>query len=273
METCGWASDRAAAVRAELEAIAEVVTPVEIPRVCRDPDDDQILTIAVIGTGVLLSPGTRIYSRSAHMAASPSPPSPTSRHWRGAEKGGRLHATTRIVSTRFQQIHNARSSRHSNQFSTKPLFFNSVSRLLIRTSLGDQGSQVRVLSPRRTRNLSSRGGVARFAGRLRATGCCGLTRNDDFSCKRHHSPRLRPDAAAHSKRLWQLSAYIALTVFVVSVRVEVRQILAHRLPAVILEPESPRFLPMPREWLGPRCQPASRVPRQGTFRRLRHPRS
>jgi putative PIN family toxin of toxin-antitoxin system len=37
-------------VRAELEAIAEVVTPVEVPRVCRDPDDDQILAIAVIGT-------------------------------------------------------------------------------------------------------------------------------------------------------------------------------------------------------------------------------
>jgi putative PIN family toxin of toxin-antitoxin system len=49
VETCGWASDRAAAVRAEFEAIAEVVTPVEIPRVCRDPDDDRILAIAVIG--------------------------------------------------------------------------------------------------------------------------------------------------------------------------------------------------------------------------------
>jgi len=34
VETCGWTSDRAAAVRAELEAIAEVVTPVEVPRVC-----------------------------------------------------------------------------------------------------------------------------------------------------------------------------------------------------------------------------------------------
>jgi uncharacterized protein len=49
VETCDWTSDRAAAVRAELEAIAEVVTPVEIPRVCRDPDDDQILAIAVVG--------------------------------------------------------------------------------------------------------------------------------------------------------------------------------------------------------------------------------
>ena len=50
VETCGWTSDRAAAVRAELEAIAEVVTPNEVPRVWRDPDDDQILAIAVIGS-------------------------------------------------------------------------------------------------------------------------------------------------------------------------------------------------------------------------------
>ena len=50
VETCGWTSERAAVVRAELEAIAEVVTPVEVPRVFRDPDDDQILAIAVIGT-------------------------------------------------------------------------------------------------------------------------------------------------------------------------------------------------------------------------------
>jgi uncharacterized protein len=48
-EACRWTSDRAAAVRAEIEAIAEVVTPVEVPRVCRDPDDDQILAIAVVG--------------------------------------------------------------------------------------------------------------------------------------------------------------------------------------------------------------------------------
>ncbi len=39
-----------------------------------------------------------------------------------------------------------------------------------------------------------------------------LTRNNRFSCKRHRSPRLRPDAAAHGKRLWQSSAYMALTV-------------------------------------------------------------
>ena len=57
VETCGWASDRAAAVRAELEAIAEVVTPVEVPRVCRDPDDDQILAIAITGSADALVTG------------------------------------------------------------------------------------------------------------------------------------------------------------------------------------------------------------------------
>ena len=57
METCGWTSDRAAAVRAELEAIADVVTPVEVPRVSRDPDDDEILAIAVIGAADALVTG------------------------------------------------------------------------------------------------------------------------------------------------------------------------------------------------------------------------
>jgi hypothetical protein len=45
-------------------------------------------------------------------------------------------------------LHRMCSSRHSNQFPTKPPFLNSMSRHEIRTSLGDQGSQVRVLSPR-----------------------------------------------------------------------------------------------------------------------------
>jgi uncharacterized protein len=57
VDTCGWTRDRAAAVRAELEAIAEVVTPVEVQRVCRDPDDDQILAIAVSGAADALVTG------------------------------------------------------------------------------------------------------------------------------------------------------------------------------------------------------------------------
>jgi uncharacterized protein len=57
VETCGWASDRAAAVRTELEVIAEVVTPGEVPRVCRDPDDDQILAISSSGAADALVTG------------------------------------------------------------------------------------------------------------------------------------------------------------------------------------------------------------------------
>ena len=52
-----------------------------------------------------------------------------------------------------------------------------------------------------------------MCGRLRATWCSALTGNNGFSCKRHQFPRLRPAAAAHSTGLWQLNAYIALTVF------------------------------------------------------------
>ncbi len=57
IETCGWARDRAAAVRTELDAIAKVVTPNEVPRICRDPDDDQILAIAVSGAADALVTG------------------------------------------------------------------------------------------------------------------------------------------------------------------------------------------------------------------------
>jgi hypothetical protein len=51
-------------------------------------------------------------------------------------------------------IHHARASRHSNQFATKPLFLNSISWSSISAGLGDQGSQVRVLSPRLAEGLS-----------------------------------------------------------------------------------------------------------------------
>ncbi|MGD0196146.1 MAG: putative toxin-antitoxin system toxin component, PIN family [Candidatus Dormibacteria bacterium] len=57
VDTCGWASERASAVRAELEAIADVVTPAEVPHVCRDPDDDQILAIAITGSADALVTG------------------------------------------------------------------------------------------------------------------------------------------------------------------------------------------------------------------------
>ena len=98
---------------------------------------------------------------------------------------------------------------------------NSARHREMRTGLGDQGSQVRVLSPRRARNVSSRRAVPRCVeGLPGANGVSCLTRNEYFSCKRHQSQRLRSDdAATHSKRLWQSSAYIALTVFVVDLGV------------------------------------------------------
>lgn len=45
------------------------------------------------------------------------------------------------------------------------------------------------------------------------TGSRALTRNNDFSCKRHHFPPARADPVAHSNVLWRSSANIALTVF------------------------------------------------------------
>jgi putative PIN family toxin of toxin-antitoxin system len=57
VDTCGWTSDRAAAVRAELETIAEVVMPLQVARICRDPDDDQVLAIALTGAADVLITG------------------------------------------------------------------------------------------------------------------------------------------------------------------------------------------------------------------------
>ncbi|GAC1579625.1 MAG: putative toxin-antitoxin system toxin component, PIN family [Candidatus Dormibacteria bacterium] len=49
IETCGWDPARALAARGEVEALGDVVTPTDVPRVCRDGDDDQVLAIAVAG--------------------------------------------------------------------------------------------------------------------------------------------------------------------------------------------------------------------------------
>lgn len=70
VDTCGWSSDRAAAVRTEFESIAEVVTPLEIQRVCRDPDDDEVLAIAVIGAADALVTGdTDLLALCMHASA------------------------------------------------------------------------------------------------------------------------------------------------------------------------------------------------------------
>jgi putative PIN family toxin of toxin-antitoxin system len=48
-QTCGWDDAHALAARAEIEAVGEVAVPSDIPRMCRDRDDDEILAIAVAG--------------------------------------------------------------------------------------------------------------------------------------------------------------------------------------------------------------------------------
>jgi putative PIN family toxin of toxin-antitoxin system len=57
VEVGGWSSDRARAVCGELEALGEVVAPAEVPRLCRDPDDDEILAIASAGHATALVTG------------------------------------------------------------------------------------------------------------------------------------------------------------------------------------------------------------------------
>ncbi len=55
VEVCDWSSDRARAACGELEALGEVVSPAEVPRLCRDPDDDEILAIASLQLQATLS--------------------------------------------------------------------------------------------------------------------------------------------------------------------------------------------------------------------------
>ena len=45
----GFSEASAATIRQEMEQLAEVVVPEQVPRVCRDPDDDQVLAMGLAG--------------------------------------------------------------------------------------------------------------------------------------------------------------------------------------------------------------------------------
>lgn len=45
----GFSPVAAAETRSEFEVLAEVVELIDVPRVCRDPDDDEVLAAAVLG--------------------------------------------------------------------------------------------------------------------------------------------------------------------------------------------------------------------------------
>ena len=47
------------ATRAELESLAEVVVPTEVPSVSRDPDDDLVLAAAAVGQAEVIVTGDR----------------------------------------------------------------------------------------------------------------------------------------------------------------------------------------------------------------------
>lgn len=58
-EKFGFSMAAAVETRSELEVLAEIVEPVDIPQVCRDPDDDQVLASATVGAAEVIVTGDR----------------------------------------------------------------------------------------------------------------------------------------------------------------------------------------------------------------------
>ena len=58
-EDLGWDRPQALMVRRQFEDLAELVTPSNVPRVCRDPDDDEVLAAAVAGGAEVVITGDK----------------------------------------------------------------------------------------------------------------------------------------------------------------------------------------------------------------------
>lgn len=58
-EKFGFSRAAAVETRSELEVLEEIVEPVDVPKVCRDPDDDQVLAAAHDGAAEVIVTGDR----------------------------------------------------------------------------------------------------------------------------------------------------------------------------------------------------------------------
>jgi len=59
VEKFRFSADAARATRTEIEALADVVEPGDLPDVCRDPDDNEVLGAAATGAAEVIVTGDR----------------------------------------------------------------------------------------------------------------------------------------------------------------------------------------------------------------------